>query len=786
MGSAASIVPSSLNVTFDWDSIEKTFTLPILKNEKEDKKKLFQVIEVLCKIDIKTAIMISSYINNYIKKQEHKEEEDEKIEVLIAEQAAAARTASANQRLEITSKQEELDELLRLEKEISSDYPEIKEATEKKKQELQNARSEANQLETQYLTLRKQTKEIAVPEIRKEEQKYKEAWNTFTEKINDEELNNLFKNLKIFCPNNIDKPIQPIENDKDNTSAEYFGNTRKNAKKVQNELSQILLPFSEINDVQLSVPSSIKSVGRCLEKGFGDYQGNMQRIVDLSRGSIVCNTFEALYNVINNLQKMKEDGIIKPIRMKNRIENPTPAGYRDLMFNLILPKIMNENKMITQHICELQLHIREFYKIKNGKGHKLYELARMLDLLRGNPINKIRNHYQQYRRQSKIDLDASILTFGTMIEQIQIGELVKLDEKHLSTLINEDRIAKFQSALISGNVHTMTFDLKFLQTLMQDNPPVAERLLKVFEVKECIAELKDINKFLIDGEAEETCDTFTSFFHDILYTWAKTSPSTSKKSWFGKINQEKPTVFVNALIKGKTSIVQKLREMQCDVMNENLNLENKKIGNEGIKALAEALKVNQTLQNLNLERNNIGVEGIKALTEALKVNQTLQNLHLYHNKIPIFEIKLNSISELDLSRGGIGDSGAIILASLLNDNQSLQNLNLHYNGIGVKGGKALAETLKVNQTLQNLNLERNNIGNEGIKALAETLKVNQTLQNLNLYNNNIGDEGSKALVESLKVNQTLQNLNLRDNKIGDVGIKALVEKNFFLQKKTFL
>ena len=78
------------------------------------------------------------------------------------------------------------------------------------------------------------------------------------------------------------------------------------------------------------------------------------------------------------------------------------------------------------------------------------------------------------------------------------------------------------------------------------------------------------------------------------------------------------------------------------------------IGDEGAKALAEALKVNQSLQDLNLScrkndtyylislysffepstghhtfvDNNIGSEGAKTLAEALKVNQSLQNLNL--------------------------------------------------------------------------------------------------------------------------------------------------------------
>ena len=44
------------------------------------------------------------------------------------------------------------------------------------------------------------------------------------------------------------------------------------------------------------------------------------------------------------------------------------------------------------------------------------------------------------------------------------------------------------------------------------------------------------------------------------------------------------------------------------------------IGDDGAKAIAEALKVNPVLTVLDLHYNNIGVDGAKAIAEALKVN----------------------------------------------------------------------------------------------------------------------------------------------------------------------
>ena len=69
------------------------------------------------------------------------------------------------------------------------------------------------------------------------------------------------------------------------------------------------------------------------------------------------------------------------------------------------------------------------------------------------------------------------------------------------------------------------------------------------------------------------------------------------------------------------------------------------IGDEGAKAIAEALKVNTVLTVLYLGENNIGDDGAKAFAEALKVNAVMTNLLLGDNNI--------------------GDEGAIAIAEVL-------------------------------------------------------------------------------------------------------------------------
>ena len=65
------------------------------------------------------------------------------------------------------------------------------------------------------------------------------------------------------------------------------------------------------------------------------------------------------------------------------------------------------------------------------------------------------------------------------------------------------------------------------------------------------------------------------------------------------------------------------RKLFSPVLN-NLDLTGNDIGDDGAKAIAEALKVNPVLTTLDLHNNLIGAEGAKAIAEALKVNPLLK------------------------------------------------------------------------------------------------------------------------------------------------------------------
>uniref|UniRef100_A0A0G4HXL2 Uncharacterized protein n=1 Tax=Chromera velia CCMP2878 TaxID=1169474 RepID=A0A0G4HXL2_9ALVE len=233
------------------------------------------------------------------------------------------------------------------------------------------------------------------------------------------------------------------------------------------------------------------------------------------------------------------------------------------------------------------------------------------------------------------------------------------------------------------------------------------------------------------------------------------------------------------------------------------NLSESEIGDEGVKALAEALKVGSlpSLQSVDLGNNQISDALQQEIDELIRKNKSSGRHNEEkdkrakqrgkenregksdHKEWGVGEVTrsflfLFFVRTLDFSRRETGDEGVKALAEALKGSTLpfLQSLNLSDNGIGDEGRKALkAGTLPA---LQSLHFEGNmNIGDEGVKALAEALKAGtlRSLQSFNLSFNKIGDEGVKALAEALKAGTcpSLQSLNLEDNNIGDEGEKTL-------------
>ena len=106
-----------------------------------------------------------------------------------------------------------------------------------------------------------------------------------------------------------------------------------------------------------------------MEKTHSDYNDDGARIVDLLRGTIVCEEMDDVLACFARISELEVEGVARVVRTKNRLrDGGVPgSGYRDVNMNL----------EFKGHICELQLQLREFYELKSD-AHSVYNVVRSL------------------------------------------------------------------------------------------------------------------------------------------------------------------------------------------------------------------------------------------------------------------------------------------------------------------------------------------------------------------------------------------------------------------------
>lgn len=169
---------------------------------------------------------------------------------------------------------------------------------------------------------------------------------------------------------------------------------------------------------------------------------------------------------------------------------------------------------------------------------------------------------------------------------------------------------------------------------------------------------------------------------------------------------------------------------------EVLSMYSNPIKDEAVMALMDALQNCTTVRTLNLSECMFGSEGIKAVAESLKLFGSLEVLML-NSASYTYSIRISSdgakaladnfqychnLQTLNLSRTNINDNGEAICRELKHCTQ-LCTLNLSNNHcLTVSTAVCLGESLKHCKGMQFLHLQRNKLSNEGAMALAEGLK----------------------------------------------------------------
>nr|KAJ3422966.1 Leucine-rich repeat-containing protein 45 [Polyrhizophydium stewartii] len=152
-----------------------------------------------------------------------------------------------------------------------------------------------------------------------------------------------------------------------------------------------------------------------------------------------------------------------------------------------------------------------------------------------------------------------------------------------------------------------------------------------------------------------------------------------------------------------------------------LDLRGNSIRADGAIALGQMLKINTALKRqgilfrpghgpcdiLNLEWNCIGIweSGVRAIADALSINQTLEELDLRNNKI--------------------GPQASHHIALCLKHNTRLRKLDFRWNNAGLIGGRAFLDLLKWNVVLMDLDMTGNEIPEDIHRGIASALERNR-------------------------------------------------------------
>ena len=167
-----------------------------------------------------------------------------------------------------------------------------------------------------------------------------------------------------------------------------------------------------------------------------------------------------------------------------------------------------------------------------------------------------------------------------------------------------------------------------------------------------------------------------------------------------------------------------------------LTICNNTISDDGVAAISDSLKSNNSLQELDMSNNNITSEGAKKIAEAIKVNTTLKKLKIYNNNtisddgVAAISDSLksnNSLQELDMDNNNITSEGAKKIAEAIKVNTTLNilEINQHYINDKLSFNMTVLTAVYHNNTLMKLWLPSVYDDNDRRLVSSEVEKINK-------------------------------------------------------------
>ena len=335
-----------------------------------------------------------------------------------------------------------------------------------------------------------------------------------------------------------------------------------------------------------------KSDARAVEKAFDDYNEtgvmDFERIKDMNRGNYITDNFQDYKDIVNAIKTNFEF-----VEGKNRLENPTSDGYRDLLLNV---------KMPNGTYAEIQILPKKMSELKT-KLHPLYEKTRVLAKLidRGEATLEERIEFQKLREQQRKQYGAGWKQYENDFKAVR---------KELFDILKPQKVFGFVSPSTKVGLQYKEADQalkspehqqskKKLLSIMDD-----QGIKKRGNVRSAIGRWIDgaENTFYIIGEKISK--------NDLIVALARAAKDLRQKQfiWFKESPVGKDELFVLNFKKGQSRTVSEAlvkNGIEFQTINTDKILVFNKFG-EDFDSTMES-KMLKTVEELKLDRQKLGV-----------------------------------------------------------------------------------------------------------------------------------------------------------------------------------
>eukprot|EP00937_MAST-01D_sp_MAST-1D-sp2_P002339 g2339.t1 len=575
---------------------------------------------------------------------------------------------------------------------------------------------------------------------------------------------------------------------------------------------------------------NLKGEQRSREKTASDYGGDFCRLLDLLRGSIVCEEIDDVVACFEKIAELEAEGVLRVQRIKNRFRDGgiEGSGYCDA----------NLNVEFAEHICEVQVQLKAFYQDKKH-AHGAYKIARSLDLEGG--LREIPKGTPLGWGQRALVTGMLLAALGAALYQWVIyrfyqwflcivlqatTKLPQLGSAAWSAGATQEAVRVPPDGDKSTEALLETWFFVVLGALVFNALyPVVLLCIPVVERRRNMAMAADAMFDLIYGPVS------------VALIDSVVGPAAAPSAPWRFFSNLYPAFHVFTLACGiETGALQRsaaARRAASAAVGQSrrgsmeTRMEAVKVGNAGyVPRWAAALFLTAALgvigfavsvgcsdrfpladaaaspcrpcvcdpdtdalysyrivgcapaagsfpSLLRLRDRNITEVSTGAFEDA--AYPILRNVDLKYNKLESCSSLPTELQVLDVSGNQIGDEGAAALAGALEGKLSLTTLHIHTNQIGSNGTSALAAGLKDKAAFETVYIYLNQIGDEGLVALAGALEGKTKLLTLGMDGNGFGDMGVVALAGAFKDMAPVPSLYLSYNQIGSEGTAALAE-----------